>query len=114
MSLRKTFKRSAINDVGFIASATRGSAVMLDKTFNAALFMNGMNQTMIGLVDDWAGQFGGYTKHSVGDKMFAWTLKGATILEKATVNGITKIADYSEKKLKKEIMYARLRSRTRA
>ena len=87
---------------------------MLDKTFNAALFMNGMNQTMIGLVDDWAGQFGGYTKHSVGDKMFAWTLKGATILEKATVSGITKIADYSEKKLKKEIMYARLRSRTRA
>lgn len=113
INLRKAIKRSAIRDVGFMAASARGLTQAADLTFKGALFMVSPDETLLGFADEFAGQFGGYTKHSVGDKMFGIALKQATNLEKFAVKTILKATDYSEKKLKNGILHARLGYRVR-
>ena len=113
INLRKAIKRGAIQDVGFMAGSARGLTHTADQAFKGLLFMLSMDEMLLGFSDEIAGQFGGYTKHSVGDKMFGFALKQTTNLEKFAVKTILKATDYSEKKFKNEIMHARLGHRVR-
>ena len=109
INVRKAVKRGLINDVGLVGTSVRGATLAFDRVFAYSMFMLSADQSLLGLSDEFASQFGGYTKHSIGDQMFAWTLKGATNLEKLAVKVVSKSADFSEKALKKSIMNARMR-----
>ena len=106
-TLRKTLKRASIYGVGATAMSVRGAASLFDHTFKGLLFIADVDKTMLNFSDEFAASLGGYTKHTIGDQMFAWTVKGVSMAEKLAVKGISKGADITEKVLKDAIMRAR-------
>ena len=106
-TLRKTLKRAAINDVGFVAVSVRGMTQIFDTSFKGLLFIAEIDKTMLDFADSFAAEFGGYTKHSIGDQMFSLGLVGVKTAEKLAIKGFSKTTDITEKVLKKAIMRAR-------
>ena len=56
-TLRKTLKRAAINDVGFVAVSVRGMTQIFDTSFKGLLFIAEIDKTMLDFADSFAAEF---------------------------------------------------------